>query len=614
MSRNNHLGKIRRAQVLGYGPGAIIDFRAGAEGGGPVSVIASSLESWEQTARTFGMNDPHVVREVRLEKVLGKTHFRLPPVDDSDGDGAFPDRFLRGYRFPTWLQCPSCKELKYAGRWQSAQGDPSRWCAACSRERRTFVVPSRFVTACENGHIDEFPWTWWLATRSGTQLACGGEAERRCRLRLESSGGSGIEGLRVSCRADGCHASASMAGAFSEGGLDGLRCSGRRPWLDTERVACDARPRTLQRGASNLYFPVTYSTLSIPPWTDRVQDDLRAIWQMLQAAQEPILTQLIESAAATNASLHAMTEAEYARVVRERVLLARDVTAENLRFEEYIRLEGEDATPDFQVAQETVPPSLVGLVARIGRVERLREVRALMSFKRIYQPAGQDDPGRGEFGELSVGAVPWLPAVEVRGEGIFVTLDSGAIDMWLSHERVAARAARIDAAHAAEFEQRHDGEGVREPVLPEFLLIHSLAHAVIKRLSFECGYDVASLRERIYVSRQPRMAGFLIYTSTSDADGTLGGLERQGRGERLEETVRAAISDAVWCSSDPLCRSGVTSLSESLNLAACHSCLLLPETCCEHGNRFLDRAALVGDGIEDDAPGFFDGLEGVTRG
>lgn len=92
--------------------------------------------------------------------------------------------------------------------------------------------------------------------------------------------------------------------------------------------------------------------------------------------------------------------------------------------------------------------------------------------------------------------------------------------------------------------------------------------------------------------------GFLIYTSTSDADGTLGGLERQGRGERFQATVRAAISDAVWCSSDPLCSSGVTSLSESLNLAACHSCLLLPETCCEHGNQSLDRAALIGDGIE----------------
>ena len=103
------------------------------------------------------------------------------------------------------------------------------------------------------------------------------------------------------------------------------------------------------------------------------------------------------------------------------------------------------------------------------------------------------------------------------------------------------------------------------------------------------------------------MAGFLIYTSTSDADGTLGGLERQGRAERFEAILHAAIRDCVWCSSDPLCRTGISSLSESLNLAACHSCLLLPETCCEHGNRYLDRTLLAGDGLEP-APGFFNAL------
>jgi hypothetical protein len=107
------------------------------------------------------------------------------------------------------------------------------------------------------------------------------------------------------------------------------------------------------------------------------------------------------------------------------------------------------------------------------------------------------------------------------------------------------------------------------------------------------------------------MAGFLIYTSTSDADGTLGGLERQGKGERFEATIRSAIQDCVWCSSDPLCRSGVSSLSESLNLAACHSCLLLPETCCELGNRFLDRSMLISDGSAGDPAGFFDTLPGV---
>lgn len=609
MSRNNHLGKVRRAQVLGYGPGAIIDFRAGSQGGGPVSVIGASLENWEQTAKlSGGAKDPHVVREPRLEKILAKSHFRLPPVDDSGGDGAFPDRFLRGFRFPTWLQCPSCKELKYASRWANEQGDPSRWCARCSRERRVFVVPSRFVTACENGHVDEFPWLWWLATRSGQPLACGGEAERKCRFKLESAGGSGIEGLRITCHAEGCGASASLGGAFSENGLAGLPCGGRRPWMTNDKEPCSAKPRTLQRGASNLYFPVTFSALSIPPWTDRIQEDLHSIWQMLLTVEEPVLGQLIASAAATNASVHNLSEEQFARIVRDRIALAKSVSEETLRPEEYSRLRGEEKTPEFQVSQETVPDSIRSHVSGLARVERLREVRALTAFKRIYQPASLSEPGRGAFGQLSMAALPWLPAIEVRGEGIFVTLDAEALDGWLQDSRVGDRAARIEQAYSEHFEHQHGEASGRQPITPEYLLLHSLAHAVIKRLSFECGYDVASLRERIYVSREPRMAGFLIYTSTSDADGTLGGLERQGKGERFDATLRSAIKDCVWCSSDPLCRSGVSSLSESLNLAACHSCLLLPETCCELGNRFLDRGMLVSDGAPGEPAGFFDGL------
>jgi hypothetical protein len=601
--------------VLGYGPGAIIDFRAGAQGGGPVSVIAASLDSWEQTAKlSGGAKDPHVVREPRLEKVLGKTHFRLPPVDDSDGDGAFPDRFLRGFRFPTWLQCPSCKELKYASRWASEQGDPSRWCARCSKDRRVFVVPSRFVTACENGHIDEFPWLWWLATRSGQELACGGEAERKCRFKLESAGGSGLEGLRITCHAEGCGASASLGGAFSEHGLAGLPCGGRRPWITNDKEPCSAKPRTLQRGASNLYFPVTFSALSIPPWTDKIQEDLHSIWQMLLAVEEPILGQLIASAASTNASMHNMTEEQYSRVVRDRIALAKSVSPETLRPEEYSRLSGGDKTPEFQVSQETIPDSISSHIGGLARVERLREVRTLTAFKRIYQPASLDEPGRGEFGELSLVTVPWLPAIEVRGEGIFVTLQAAAIEAWLADPQVSERAARVEQAYAEQFEHQHGEASGRQAITPEYLLLHSLAHAVIKRLSFECGYDVASLRERIYVSREPWMAGFLIYTSTSDADGTLGGLERQGGGDRFEATIRSAIQDCVWCSSDPLCRSGVSSLSESLNLAACHSCLLLPETCCELGNRFLDRSMLVSDGSASEPAGFFDTLPEVQGG
>jgi len=352
---------------------------------------------------------------------------------------------------------------------------------------------------------------------------------------------------------------------------------------------------------------VTFSTLSIPPWTDDIQEELKSVWRTLTTMPEPIRGQLIDGLASSNASVHGMSEEDYAKVVRDRLRLEEEVSIENLRVEEYIRLETNAEFRDFQVRQEAPGTVLSRHVHRLGRVERLREVRALTSFKRIYQPASVEDPGRGRFGDLGSGTSDWLPAIEVRGEGIFVSLSQSTVARWREEPRVDLRAAQVDEAHARDH-ARLQGDGVpRTEVTSLFLLVHSLAHAVIKRLSFECGYDVASLRERLYVSPERNMAGFLIYTSTSDADGTLGGLERQGKIDRFESILRSALADCAWCSSDPLCRTGISSLSESMNLAACHSCLLLPETCCENGNRFLDRGMLIGDG-GDDFPGFFDDL------
>lgn len=595
MSRNNKLGQIRRSQVLGYGPGAIIDFRAGKEGGGPVSVVAASLEAWDETAKLKGASDPHLIHETRLEKVLGKNHFRLPPIDDSEKDADQLNRWLRGYRFPTWLQCPECKELKRANKWTNEMGDPSRWCPRCSNaERRVFVVPVRFVTACEDGHLDEFPWRWWLRARSSAPTACAQEGEAQCRFVLESAGGSGLESLFIRCKAKGCGASASMGGAFSSGALKGLSCSGRQPWLTNRHEECKAEPRTLQRGASNLYFPVTYSTLSIPPWSDDIQRDIATVWRSIVSLPEPLRSQMLQGLAATNASVYGMTEEKYVHVLRERIRQEEEVSLDTLRYEEFVSLREEWIDRKFQVRQEPTPDDRFD---RLSRVERLREVRALTGFKRIYQPVSVSDPGRGKFGNLHDpnSKKDWLPAIEVTGEGIFVSLCQARVKEWSEATAVQERTSLINEAYTRQWKQIHGADSEPEPVSPTLILVHSLAHALIKRLAFECGYDAASLRERLFVQSEPWMAGLLIYTSTSDADGTLGGLERQGKTSRFVEVLRAALEDASWCSSDPLCQNGISSLSESLNLAACHSCLLLPETSCELGNRLLDRAMLIGN-------------------
>jgi hypothetical protein len=64
---------------------------------------------------------------------------------------------------------------------------------------------------------------------------------------------------------------------------------------------------------------------------------------------------------------------------------------------------------------------------------------------------------------------------------------------------------------------------------PALCVAHSLAHALIRQFSVECGYVAASLRERIYSStpdEQEPMAGILIYTAAPDSEGTLVGWSR----------------------------------------------------------------------------------------
>ena len=136
-----------------------------------------------------------------------------------------------------------------------------------------------------------------------------------------------------------------------------------------------------------------------------------------------------------------------------------------------------------------------------------------------------------------------------------------------------------------------------EDLNPEFILIHTFAHLIINQLSFECGYGSSSIRERIYCEKTGNefdMCGVLIYTASGDSEGSLGGLVRQGLPGRIEDTIVDAIKNAFWCTSDPVCIQSTGQGPESCNLAACHNCAILPETCCEHGNRLLDRGVVIG--------------------
>lgn len=596
------IGKIRRSQVIStYGPGAIIDFRSSA--GAPISSVSTGLDDWDYTAIRKGLLNEQVINELRLEKKLGVGGFRLPPVGDeltgkrdAKGRPLKKPRQLPATRFPNWHFCPSCDLLRHTRYWNQEPGKYELSCSDCSgkpgKPKNVFVIPVRFIVTCENGHLSDFPWASWCDHDEG--------CAHKKPLKLVTIG-AGLSGLFVVC--SDCGGKKSLGTAFSHNSLVqiGHSCSGKSPWLPKAAEICAKPPAVIQRGASNAYFPIMESAISIPPWGDTFEESLGEHWRRLTKIDDRTqVRNYVEQWILDDWSGPSISLDELVAKIDLRLRLLDSVDTENLRVEEYAHLSSGEATdegeevPSFQICPEQIPVRWNQHIQHLVRVERLREIRVLKGFTRLT-PMDIESAER-PMAPLSVDKKNWLPAIEVFGEGIFVGLDEVRLTKWEERDDVQERICKLVEQVERDWKERYGkANPMQLDLSARFLMIHTLAHSFITRLSLDCGYSSSSIRERLYVGRgKEPMCGFLIYTSAPDSDGTLGGLSREGRADSIDSTLLHAIQDLEWCSSDPLCSDGFSSYSDSSNLAACHSCCFLPETACEHFNRYLDRALVTG--------------------
>ncbi|ANH91722.1 MULTISPECIES: DUF1998 domain-containing protein [unclassified Streptomyces] len=591
-------GAVRRSQVITtYGVGSLIAVDH-------ESFVVSGLD---EADRSWSADESKVVHERRLARLLGVGCFRLPPAsEDTSTDG------LRVRRFPLMHSCPECNELQPHRDFSPPAGRSV--CGTCEVD----LVPSRFVVACEAGHLDEFPYWQWVhrsPDRDATRLGrCGG------RLRMRTTGRtSSLRSVVISCTC-GQVPEVSMEGSFRRNALKDLRltCRGTRPWLGlsaTDPAGCGLPLRTLQRGSSSVWQPVLKSALSIPPWSDGRADPLAEHWDTLrQFDNREHIGIYLEGAFRGECPIPldevmALLAAEREEDPEDGSAPSFDHRYRALRNKEYERLRSGNDESEHTRAEQFVCETPLGdanVLQPLGitgpmLVKKLREVRALKAFTRLVDAESTTD---AKEMPLSRNPVRWLPAMEVRGEGVFLRLDESRLDTWEKAPAVAARVERMRTAHQRVLEQRADdpSRAVPSPATPRMVLLHTLAHVLINEWSLEAGYPAASLRERLYAADD--MAGVLVYTATSDSAGSLGGLVAQGEPELLDHTVRSAIRRAEWCSSDPLCMEADAAGSAGTNLAACHACVMLPETSCEHNNILLDRALLVGT-PEEPTLGFF---------
>ncbi len=580
MSPKAH-GQIRRSQIITtYGPGALIDLPND-------SAIVAGLDTWPKTS------DLHEIVELRLagklQTMTGVPAPRLyaPPPDSNDPRE--PARGIGAWRFPEWFVVQDEGGEERSGR---SRRLVHRKALEKGRFEGRQVVATRFVRACPRGHVDDLDWYRFV---HGPGNPC-----RRRQLWLDERGTSGdLAELVVRCE---CTESRSLDEATLLGPNPLGPCQGARPWLGrNSNEDCGQPSRLLIRTASNAYFPQVVSVLSLPDRGTAVETAVRELWDDLQIVDGPADLALLKKKPRVAERLAPFSD--------EEVLTAIRGTKSGLIGErpvKWVELEallaapegfGDDIPVDPNFHARRLPDRTWRRSRRCDGVEsviqlhRLREVLALVGFTRL-EAVTPDIHGEYETDvqRAQIALEPqWFPAVENRGEGLFIQLRAQAVKSWVERPAVRQRLEDLAIGHQRWAEDRK----LHRPFPGgPYVLLHTLSHLLIQSLAMRCGYPATSIRERIYAETQG--FGLLLYTGSPDAEGTLGGLVQEAR--HTEDHLTNALWMGALCSNDPICAHhapGKSMEERWLHGAACHGCALVAETSCEMRNDYLDRALVV---------------------
>lgn len=590
------VGEVRPSQLLWtYGPGALVDLPS-------LSVVTMGLDYWD-------LDRCHELVELRLlaavRRILGPQveSLRLAPIvkeEIIDPNSPLARVGVPVRPFPRYLRCVKCGLLAefdsglFSLDVNRYRPENTRFLHTnCSKPGISEGVPARFLMACRNGHLDDFPWHWFV---HGGPSTCQGT------LRFYERGASlQTENLWVSC--DACDTSRSLVHAFGRLGQENLpACRGRHPHLN-DFEDCDEQPRAVLLGATNSWFPMTVSVLAIPPADDPLGQLVIEGWDWFEDDEDErdvskTLKKLVKRRALPGIEKYSagdvwpIVEAKINGTLREADFDEEDI--KRPEWEVLISPNPRTDFPHFLSEASPVPPTYSDKIQSVLLLTRLREVNALIGYTRVEAP--EENAGEGEGvprASLCSGSASWVPASEVHGEGVFIRFKEEQIADWETWPSVRRRDSMLLAGHRAWRSSRRLSPDENYPDI-RYSMLHTLAHLLIRELALECGYNAASIRERIYATTEgDSMAGILIYTAAADSDGTLGGLVELGKPESLGRLIDQALTRARVCSSDPLCSEHDPGHDRSLHAASCHACGFVAETSCERGNRYLDRALLV---------------------
>lgn len=644
MSRQSLAFEVRPSQLVSpYGPGAVVVDRHG------ITWLVQGLDHWycssqseehdrkdcENNARPFSFSEP------RLAAQLGVSSFRRPPEWREPKDvnkGSVTELTIPSYSFPTIWFCSreDCGKLLRTSIQVSSQRPK---CDMHGSKVKFEMKQVSFAIMCEEGHLEDFPVLEWVHRES--QSEC--ELKHLRRRRGNKAGWAGIRFYCMNCKKsrglDRVQVSSGTSSVLQDSTFSSSQtytCPGKQPWLGKDKppVPCTKPPVATYLGALNVYFADVQSAIFIPE--EITGEELLIALEKLPDHRKDLVDDVLVD----------YSKEQWVARLREKIGKSRNQDKEDVQFildanaEQLQRAlelkanigmpvadqgDGESSLKDreFQILLHqppammrpvALPPltndlqgSAIGTLTGFGWVQ---ETRALSGFTRKIYPLQSSGPGSESRRHLGLeDNLDWLPAVKTYGDGILVEVDSEKLQHWLKLEGVSEYFRGLKHALAgppwkgSRFSECVESQG------PEiFTAVHSLSHLLIHQIALFAGYNAASLRERVYVGDYG--CGFLLHSTDGDADGSLGGLLALATSGSLSALLEAGLRGAQWCANNPICseRAVGHDVSVTLGLAACHSCLYLPETSCEWSNRLLDRHSLIGSmpaGLNSTVSGLF---------
>lgn len=590
---------VRFSHLMSYaGVGSIV---RGAED--KLMVITDTRYWTDKNQRIVADVIPYVTR-VSMALEIDK-ELRMPPKAQENERGEIEGSYLPAVLFPKYAKCKKCG-LLHNNPWKERELTDK---VLCEKEKCDGNLEQITWCAVSNkGHLSEVPW----------HFICHQNSDSNCRLDFESNylmlttDNSGKQIIKCTRCAN--------SGAFENTKINFINSI--QPWIYEQAPKLDETDTVeiLEVNSPGVYLPERVNALVIPPESrisktnivDRVFNN-STIRRELDSVRNPIQRNGILARAATEyrCSVEDIQHA-FDEIARGYPFLDNTITNGELFEDEYKAFltplsdvaDDEDfvtvhkTSELYELKNSTNSAQLISIIDMIDKhiiATRLREIQVFKGFYRGFE--GQKD-GEDKTIEVKREIVPpdivgesnWLPAVELFGEGIFISINENILTKWEEIHAVRKRADEILKRYEkAEITLHKDVE-----VTPRFLLLHTLSHLLIRELESTAGYPAASLKERIYCSRDKKMAAILIYTTVADIVGSLGGIIESGEPKEFLTLLDSAFKHAQWCSLDPVCTEHEGQGPGWLNRAACHACSLIPEPSCEYGNVFLDRVFIKG--------------------